>query len=114
MAKEREMAKDILSLPMESNDARAKTVGEYLCNLLLMVWEEKEGFSGKHPFGNSGWEYDLHFALVKGGAIKGEIYTEEDNGDEWQELGDFDEEAADKVIRDAIRKIFNVKRVAKK
>lgn len=37
------------------------------------LWSETEGFSGKRPFGNSGWEFDLYKPLVEAGAIKGKI-----------------------------------------
>lgn len=51
---------DVLSFPMEDNDADAGTVGHYLYSLLWMVWQHGEGFSGKRPFGNSVWECDLY------------------------------------------------------
>ena len=63
----------ILELPMSSNDARAKTIKDYLIRLLLTVWDEGERFSGKRPFGNSGWEYDLYNALISAKII--ESYT---------------------------------------
>lgn len=66
--------KDILDLPMRpSNDAKAKTVRGYLKTLLVAVWTDGEGFSGKRPFGNSGWQYDLFAPLVMAGAVKGVI-----------------------------------------
>lgn len=58
---------DALSLKMPSNDADAETVRDYLKALLTHLWEEGEGFSGKRPFGNSGWEYDLYGALEQSG-----------------------------------------------
>lgn len=39
----------ILALPMDGNDADAKTVGGYLVALLQTLWNEEEGFSGKRP-----------------------------------------------------------------
>lgn len=54
---------EILALPMGENDADAKTVKEYLKKLLETLWEEGEGFSGKRPFGNSGWEVELEHAV---------------------------------------------------
>lgn len=35
--------------------APAKSVREYLSKLLTMIIDEKEGFDGKRPFGNSDW-----------------------------------------------------------
>lgn len=62
----------ILGTPMpEGNDADAATIGDYLIRLLSDVWEYGEGFDGKRPFGNSGWEWDLYAALAKAGHITG-------------------------------------------
>ena len=52
------------------------TVGCYLRKLLEKIWIEEEGFSGKRPFGNSGWQSDLTIPLVAGGFIDGEIIEE--------------------------------------
>lgn len=49
------------------------TVRSYLHDLLKAIWDEEEGFSGKRPFGNSGWTWDLYHALVRAGIIEGEI-----------------------------------------
>lgn len=49
------------------------TIREYLCALLTKLWEQGEGFSGKYPFGNSGWEYDLYAALIGAGAVEGSL-----------------------------------------
>lgn len=49
------------------------SVREYLRGLLLTLWDEGEGFSGKRPFGNSGWEYDLYKPLIREGFIKGKL-----------------------------------------
>lgn len=55
------------------NDADAITVRDYLGALLRELWCNDEGFSGKRPFGNSGWQNDLYRALVMAQLIKGEI-----------------------------------------
>lgn len=60
---------EILNLPMRENDAKAKTIRDYLLSLLYTVWDKGEGFSGKRPFGNSGWEWELHWALSDAGLI---------------------------------------------
>ena len=54
----------ILMLTMQPNDANAATVREYLLALLKEVWREGEGFNGKRPFGNSGWESELFTTLA--------------------------------------------------
>lgn len=66
----------ILALPMDPNDAEAETVGTYLIALLRRVWDEGESFSGKRPFGNSGWDYDLAKPLISAGVIRGELDTD--------------------------------------
>ena len=71
----------VLDIKMQPNDAEARTVKDYLKALLAQLWEEGEGFSGKRPFGNSGWEYELYVALVGNGIVRGSLtddgYVEE-------------------------------------
>lgn len=54
-----------LSLALPKNDAGAETVRGYLYALLATAWDEEEGFSGKRPFGNSGWKREIVGPLVK-------------------------------------------------
>jgi hypothetical protein len=61
---------EILDLPMQENDAGAATIRDYLIELVKTVWIEGEGFSGKRPFGNSGWEYDLYEPLARAGMVE--------------------------------------------
>jgi len=61
------------SLPLGDNDAGAATVADYLRKLLAELWKDGEGFSGKRPFGNSGWEYDLYAPLIGAGLIGGKL-----------------------------------------
>lgn len=91
-------AADVLAIPMGRNDADAATVRDYFKKLLWQIWEDGESFSGKRPFGNSGWEYDLYGPLIKAGAVKGVI--EVDGEDE--NIASVDEIGAGKVIRAAI------------
>ena len=67
------MKHKILDLPMQENDADAETIREYLHALLSTLWYEGDGFSGKRPFGNSGWRLELYTALVKAGAVLGKL-----------------------------------------
>lgn len=89
---------NVLDLPMQENDAEASTIREYLGKLLLTVWIEGEQFSGKRPFGNSGWEFDLYIPLVKAGLVWGEI-------DEDGYVETVDHGAGDLIIGDAIREL---------
>lgn len=35
------------------------TVREYFVSLLRTLWDQEDTFSGKRPFGDSGWKWDL-------------------------------------------------------
>ncbi len=88
----------ILDLPMQPNDSGADTVRGYLVALLTKLWQEGEGFSGKCPFGNSSWKWDLYAALATAGYANNPFdehgYVTSDN--------DFDEHAAKRLIAEAI------------
>lgn len=87
----------VLALPMpDDNDAGATTIGEYLIKLLATLWDEKEGFDGKRPFGNSDWDGDLVVALIQAGAIEGEL-------DEDGYINSCDDDAAEELIAAAIQ-----------
>ena len=89
-------AKAILALPLEEpNEANAKTIREYLKALLREVWTEQEGFSGKRPFGNSGWDHDLIKPLIKFEVIEGKM-------DEDGYIYDYDRDKANHAILNAI------------
>lgn len=70
----------LLATPMHPrcNEAGAETVGGYLAALGAALITEAEGFSGKKPFGNSGWEWDIPIALVLAGVIPGEVTFDDD------------------------------------
>lgn len=53
----------ILNVKMVENDADAETIRDYLKALLTKLWCEDEGFSGKRPFGNSGWQNEVYASL---------------------------------------------------
>lgn len=90
---------EILAVPMSKNDAKAGTVGQYLIALAREVWTIGEGFSGKRPFGNSGWEYDIHKALVQADVVEGEI-------DEYGYLDDSDDAAVEEYIKEAFDLLY--------
>lgn len=92
-------ARRVLDLPMpDGNDAGATTIRDYLIRLLTEVWRENEGFSGKTPFGNSGWDYDLYGPLVEAGLIRGRL-------DQDGFIEDVDDEAGDRLILAAIAEL---------
>lgn len=90
---------EVLDLPLDdhaANQSGAETIRGYLVALVARVWDEGEGFSGKRPFGNSGWEWDLHPTLIRAGVITGTF-------DEDGYVEDSDDAAAHRVIADAIK-----------
>lgn len=56
------------------------TVRTYFEKLLTTLWSKGELFSGKKPFGNSDWDWDVISSLIKCGYIPGEI-NRDDNGE---------------------------------
>jgi hypothetical protein len=91
-------SEQVLACPMRKNDADAVTVGDYLIKLLALVWQDGEGFDGKRPFGNSSWEYEIFEALADAGLIW--VAWDEDDS-----IEDFDRDAAEKLVADAIEAI---------
>ena len=90
----------LVDCPMQENDAGAETLADYFQALLLKIWEEGEGFSGKRPFGNSGWQYEVYYCLVKNGLVGGEIDRE------CEDLISVDKYAAEKFISEYLRSLF--------
>ena len=79
-----------------SNDLDVSlTIREFLRELLLALWEEGEGFSGKRPFGNSGWKYQVYASLVKEKFIEGTLDRE-------GYLQDYDRRAAHELLQKLI------------
>ena len=66
------------------------TIREYFKTILKTLFREGERFSGKRPFGNSGWEWDLAKPLIKAGIISGKLdedgYIEEFDEDAYYQL----------------------------
>ena len=87
--------KAILEIKFDSDAGNGLTIRGYLHELLSKLWQEAEGFSGKRPFGNSGWEYDLYLPLVKHGHVKGDI-------DEDGFLDEFNEQEANDLVFELI------------
>ena len=87
---------DILKLKTRDSEW---SIGHYLQNLLLELLKDPEAFSGKRPFGNSSWEYDLYVPLIKAGLIAG-VLDEDDCIEEVDTL------AGDKLLQELIKEIF--------
>lgn len=96
--------KEILELEFESTDLYRKiTIRDFFKELLIALFQEGEGFSGKRPFGNSGWEFDLCVCLVRNEVIKGKKITMPDYPDfeDW----DYDSAEAEKKILELIKEL---------
>lgn len=91
-------AQEILDTPMERNDSGASTVRGYIIALAAEVWRHGEGFSGKRPFGNSGWHFDVYAALIKAGHVAGTF----DEDGFIDELSEEERDKADLLISNAI------------
>ncbi len=89
-----------LELRFDSDAGKNITVRDYLRTLLETLWNEGEGFSGKRPFGNSGWEYDIYKPLIAGGFIPGEL-------DEDGYVNDVDDAVAADYVRTLIVAAFH-------
>lgn len=62
---------EILNLTFYSNDLhRTVTVREFFIELLKKLFEDMECFSGKRPFGNSDWDYDLYNLFLQNNLIE--------------------------------------------
>jgi hypothetical protein len=90
-----------LHVPMRENDAGAETIGEYLIKLLATVWRQGED-AVHRPFGNSGWQWEVYEALVRGKLADGTITLDEDGN---VEVIDTDPRACDELIAEAIAEL---------
>lgn len=97
-------AESILNIKLTQGEMQGITIKQYFHHLLYTLWVEGEGFSGKRPFGNSGWEHDLYHALAVAGVIHSKV---EDYGEGFIEY-DYDESIgiANVIITDLIKYIF--------
>lgn len=90
----------ILETPMPENEAGARNIREYLITLAYTVWNEEEGFSGKRPFGNSGWKYEIAHALAYAYLIPSKC-------DEDGNVVEVEWEHVERAIKEAFSVLFN-------
>lgn len=94
-----EVVLSVLNCVIENSDIDYLcTVREYMVELLTTLWEKEDGFSGKKPFGNSGWKYDVYLALVLNGIVDGKLDAE-------GFVEDIDDKRAEELILAAIWKM---------
>lgn len=66
-------------LPHTANyfGGEVQTLRGYLVHLLVTLWAEGEGFSGKRPFGDSGWQWDVQNDLEEAGVVPDDCDAEQ-------------------------------------
>jgi hypothetical protein len=70
-----------IKLPKRALDAQVKTcdfdepisIRNFYKECLKALIFEGESFSGKRPFGNSGWEWNIYAALIREGFVEGTL-----------------------------------------
>lgn len=67
------MKHEKLDLEFTDPDIGQTSIRDYFKKLLINLLQEGESFSGKRPFGNSGWESFAAGPLIKAGYLKGEL-----------------------------------------
>ena len=117
MSKTKLTTQEILNLKVDDE----LTIRSYLELLLITLLKEGESFSGKRPFGDSCWEYDLYNPLAKVGLVRGS-WCKEVEGDwqeiSWESVSEDDPDAkfdgivhddvpkAEKIILNCIKEVF--------
>jgi len=81
-----------------SNDNADVTLREYFKRMLVQVFAEGEGFSGKRPFGDSGWQSQLEFDMVKAGLLPPDPQNNADFGEMFADVPSFEA-----LIRECIK-----------
>lgn len=89
---------EALDLEFDHDEIGGTTIRGYFIELLTNLWRQGEGFSGKRPFGDSGWEHDLEVPLVKSGCVNGTIKNEGDEDEPYWYVEDLDRKAYDKFV----------------
>lgn len=93
-------ALDLTFVDPDSGDEM--TIRDYFKLLLSTLMHEGEGFSGKRPFGNSGWEYNLAIPLIDAGCVPGKVSRGNEEGSVWEELGDVDRHLYNAFVQDMV------------
>jgi len=78
------------------NKGEELTLRNYFQKLLLTLWQDPYGFSGKRPLTSSGWKIDVAAALVRGGFIEGSF-------DEDGFIKEYNDELADAYVCELIQ-----------
>lgn len=93
---------DALDLKFYDGDSGSMmTIRAYFKAQLSALWDEGEGFSGKRPFGNSGWEDVLAGVLIQHHCISGTIDEAESDAD-FIEVIDYDRDSYEVFVQQMI------------
>ena len=90
---------EILNNCMVDLNGSDVTLREYFRLLLTELYNAEDGFSGKRPFGNSGWVLDILAGLGRIGVIKATF-------DSYGYLEDVDEDRGHAVVFELIDEVF--------
>jgi hypothetical protein len=60
---------EALNVRFDSDAGDDISIRQYIYALVSTLWDEEESFSGKRPFGNSGWQSEPLYALAKHGFV---------------------------------------------
>lgn len=96
-------ALEILAVPIvDPDDAEhGETIRDYLIALLQGLWERRDQFDGKRPFGSSIWWHRLYDPLIRAGMIAGSF-------DEDGYIQECDDERGDELIAAAIAELGTI------
>jgi hypothetical protein len=90
---------DALDLKFYDPDAGSMTtIREYFKLQLSALWERGESFSGKYPFGNSGWGGVLAGVLIQHHCIPG-VIDEDESDEDFIEVISYDRAAYAKFVQ---------------
>lgn len=93
---------DALDLKFYDGDTGSMTtIRAYFKKQLSTLWAEGESFSGKRPFGNSGWEGCLEGVLIRHHCVPG-VIDDEYSDEHFIEVIEVDHRAYDNFIQKMI------------
>jgi len=87
------LAPEVLDIKIDGDFSG--TLRDFFKELSLKVWNEVEGFSGKRPFGNSGWQNEVYSALIAAGVVDGKL-------DEYGFVEECDTREIDKLVTELV------------
>lgn len=61
-----------LEFEVAAGEGKTVPLREFFVLILGQLWEEADEFSGKRPFGNSGWYFEIIWGLIDDGVAESE------------------------------------------